>query len=513
MRIERTKNAIRNTKWGFLQRLANILLPFVVRTVLIHTLGAEYGGLSSLFTSILSILSLTELGFSSAIVYSMYKPIAEDDKDKICALLNVYRKAYLVIGSIILAIGLMLVPVLPKLIKDDVPADVNLYVLYGIYLINNVISYFLYGYKTSLLSAHQREDVLSKNILLYTLALYGAQCVMLLAFKDFYLFTILIPLSTVLLNILNNRAVSQMFPDYRPRGTIGTADRDELKKNLTGLMFSKVGAATRNTFDSIVVSMFLGLTSVAMYNNYFYIVSGVNAFLVVLMNAITAGVGNKIAVDSPESNYEDFNMFHFLYMWLAGWCTVCMMCLYQPFMRLWMGESLMFPNYIMFLFCYYFMMMKQGDISSVYYSAAGLWWHGKLRFIIEAFLNLSLNFVLGKYYGVAGIILATIISFTCIYFYGSKFLFTEYFKNGKLGKFYVDNVLYMLATGLVGFCTFTVVEWLTGAFASPLLVLVTRLLVCLLLPNVLFLLVYGISHKNRDYISRAVSIVRNQLGL
>ena len=367
MKIERTKNAIRNTKWGFLQRLANILLPFVVRTVLIHTLGAEYGGLSSLFTSILSILSLTELGFSSAIVYSMYKPIAEDDRDKICALLNVYRKAYLVIGSIILAIGLMLVPVLSKLIKDDVPADVNLYVLYAIYLINNVISYFLYGYKTSLLSAHQREDVLSKNILLYTLALDGAQCVVLLAFKDFYLFTILIPLSTVLLNILNNRAVSQMFPDYRPRGTIGTADRDELKKNLTGLMFSKVGAATRNTFDSIVVSMFLGLTSVAMYNNYFYIVSGVNAFLVVLMNAITAGVGNKIAVDSPESNYEDFNMFHFLYMWLAGWCTVCMMCLYQPFMRLWMGESLMFPNYIMFFFCYYFMMMKQGDISSVYY--------------------------------------------------------------------------------------------------------------------------------------------------
>ena len=108
MKIERTKNAIRNTKWGFLQRIINIFLPFVVRTILIYILGAEYAGLSSFFTSILSILSLAELGFSNAIVYNMYKPIADDDKEKICALLNVYRKAYLVIGTIIFCAGVAL---------------------------------------------------------------------------------------------------------------------------------------------------------------------------------------------------------------------------------------------------------------------------------------------------------------------------------------------------------------------------------------------------------------------
>ena len=188
MKIERTKNAIRNTKWGFIQRLVNTLFPFLVRTVLIYNLSAEHVGLSGLFTSVLSILSLSELGFSNAIVYSMYKPVAEDDKDKICALLNVYRKAYLIIGCFIFGLGVMLMPLLPLLIKGEIPPDTNLYVLYLIYLINNVISYVLFGYKTSLLSAYQRDDVISKNVLMLNVLLYSVQCAVLLVFKNYYIY-------------------------------------------------------------------------------------------------------------------------------------------------------------------------------------------------------------------------------------------------------------------------------------------------------------------------------------
>ncbi len=510
MKIERTKNAIRNTKWGFAQRLINILCPFLVRTVLIYSLSAEYAGLSSLFTSILSILSLTELGFSNAIVYSMYKPVAEDNKEKICALLNIYRKAYFIIGSIILGVGLILIPLLPHLISGSVPTDANLYVLYLIYLVNNVISYFLFGYKTSLLSAYQREDVVSKNTLLYNIVLYGMQCATLLIFRNYYVYAIIIPLSTVLLNILNNRAVTQMFPDYYPTGTINSEEKKELKKNLIALMIWKVGGATRNTFDSIIVSMYLGLVTVAMYNNYFYIISGVTAFLGVILTSITAGVGNKIATESPERNYEDFKRFHFYYMWIASWCTVCMMCLYQPFMRLWMGKELMFSNSIMFLFCYYFIMMKQGDINSVYYQAAGLWWHGKLRSVIEAFLNLALNFILGYFFGVTGIILATIISYTCVYFYGSKFVFSEYFKNGKLGKFFIDNIVYLIVTGAVGFGTFKLIEWIMSGQQNSWIVLGVNLAVCIILPNCLFALIYGANKEKRTYIKQVIGMLKNR---
>lgn len=507
MKIERKKNSIRNTKWGVLQKLVNSLFPFLVRTVLIYTLGAQYAGLSSLFTSILSVLSLSELGFSNAIVYSMYKPVAEDDRDKICALLNVYRKAYRIVGSVILGVGLAILPFLPRLIHGEVPADINLYILYTVYLVNNVISYFLFGYKTSLLSAHQREDVASRNTLLFNIVLYSLQCAVLLAFRNYYAYVIVIPLTTVFLNILNNRAATKLFPDYTPAGTIDAEEKAALKKRLVGLILSKVAGATRNTFDSIVVSMYLGLVAVAMYNNYFFVVNGVTMFFGVVSASITAGVGNKIAVESPEKNYEDFVKFHFYYMWLAGWSCVCMMCLFQPFMRLWMGEDMMFPTGIMLLFCYYFIMMKQGDINDVYYQAAGLWWHGKFRAVIEAVLNLSLNLLLGKLYGVTGIVLATIISYTCVFFYGSKFVFTEYFKNGKLSKFFLDNVYYLIVTGAVGFGTYALLEKCTGTQTNDLVNLAVRLAVCIVLPNLLFFAVYGTKRQNRVYIRQALNMV------
>ena len=511
MKINRTKNAIRNTKWGLIQRLVNILFPFLVRTVLIYTLSAEYAGLNSLFTSILSILSLTELGFSNAIVFSMYKPVAENDENKICALLNIYRKAYLIIGTIILVIGLLLIPLLPSLINGEIPGDINLYVLYLIYLINNVLSYFLYGYKTSLLSAHQREDIVSRNTLIYNVILYGLQCVVLIAFRNYYIYAIVIPLSTILLNILNNRAVKRMFPGYIPAGQIDSKEKAVLKKNIIGLMIWKIGGATRNTLDSIVVSMYLGLITVAIYNNYFYIVNGVTTLIGVVLTAITAGVGNKVAVETPEKNYEDFKKFHFYYMWIAGWCAICMLCLYQPFMTIWMGEELMFPDYIMFLFCYYFIMMKQGDINSVYYQAAGLWWEGKFRSIVEAIINLVLNFTLGYFWGVAGIILATIISYTCVYFYGSKFVFTKYFRNGKLKKFYLDNLYYLTITGLVGLGIFLFLGWLLVYQQSTWIVLGVSTIVCIILPNLAFAFIYGANEEKRTYLKQMVRMLQNSI--
>ena len=313
MKIERTKNAIRNAKWGVLEKIIHIFLPFLVRTILIHVLSAEYAGISSLFASILQVLSLAELGFSNAIVYSMYKPIAEDDKTKICALLNIYRKAYRVIGAVILILGLAVLPFIPKLIHGEVPVDTNLYYLYLINLLNTVLSYFLFAYQTSLLAANQRDDVLSKNTLILNVFCKLTQCVVLLVFKNYYAYVIILPFTTVLLNLLNHYAVKKMFPDYMPVGDISEDEKKELKKNIAGLMIWKVGGATRNTLDSIVISMYLGLISVAMYNNYMYIVSGVTTFLRVILTSISAGVGNKITTESPEKNYQDFQKFHFYY--------------------------------------------------------------------------------------------------------------------------------------------------------------------------------------------------------
>lgn len=134
MRLEKVKNAKRNILWGIIYKIVSIFIPFILRIVMIKQLGSEYLGLQSLFVSILQVLSLTELGFGSAIVFSMYEPIANDDTKMLCALLGFYRKIYIVIGCGILGIGLCITPFIPKFINGNWPDDINIYIYYIYYM-------------------------------------------------------------------------------------------------------------------------------------------------------------------------------------------------------------------------------------------------------------------------------------------------------------------------------------------------------------------------------------------
>lgn len=510
--MNRTQNVIRNIRWGIVQRIVGIILPFIVRTILIYSLGASYAGLNGLFTSVLSVLSLAELGVSNAIAYSMYKPISEGDESKVCALMNVYRRAYRTIGLVIVLLGLILMPFLRYLIHGSIPDDINIHFLFFVYLFDTAISYFLFGYKTCILSVNQRQDVVSKVSIVTRMLLQILQCILLLCFRNYYIYVIVIPLVTIAENLMNSYWVTKLYPQYVPKGYIGEEEYMGLKKRVSGLLIWKLGGATRNTLDSIAVSMYLGLITVAVYNNYWLIITAVSSVTSVISSSMLASVGNKIATNSPEANYKDFHKFHFIYMWIASWCTICMMCLYQPFMKQWMGERLMFSNGIMLLYCYLFFMLKQGDINSVYYQAAGLWWEGRWRSIIEAFSNLILNFLLGKYFGVIGILMATIISYNIAYFYGSKFTFTCYFKNDKYKVFYLDNLIYLMITAVSGFITYELIKILQTAMISNVFKNLTTVLICIIVPNVIFLVVYSMNKQTKQYILYGIEATSRTIG-
>ena len=503
MRSARAENTLRNTRWGLLRRTLSLLLPFAVRTILIHTLGAAYAGLSSLFVSVLSVLNLAELGVSNAVTYSMYKPVAEGDTARVCALLAEYRKAYRIIGTAVCVLGLAAAPFLPYLIRGGLPDTVNLYLLYFIYLADLAAGYFLYGYQSCILSVHQREDAVSRNAVAAGILLRVLQCTVLLAFRNYILFAALIPAATVFQNLLTHRSVCRLFPGIVPAGRISPAEKAELKKNIAGLAIWKAGSASRNAFDSIVLSLYLGLTPVAVYNNYMMILKGTAAFLGVILTSMLAGVGNKIALEAPEENYRDFRRFHFLYMWASGWCTVCMMCLFQPFMRQWMGQDMLVPDTAMFLFCGLFFMLRQGDVNSVYYQAAGLWWQGRWRSVIEAASNLVLNLALGKLFGLTGILCATIISYTIAYFYGSRYTFTCFFRNGKLPVFYLDNMKYLLVTAGSAYLTFRLTGAAAGMTGSAAADTLCCLLICAVVPNALFAAVYCLNPECREWLRYA----------
>ena len=146
MKIEKSKNASRNIIFGVLLKVYQILVPFLMRTIMMYAIGVQYLGLNSLFTSILQVLNLAELGVGSAMVFSMYKPIACNDETTICALMKLYRLYYRVIGGVILVVGMLLVPFLPRLIAEDVPANINIYYLYILNLLATVLTYWLFAY-------------------------------------------------------------------------------------------------------------------------------------------------------------------------------------------------------------------------------------------------------------------------------------------------------------------------------------------------------------------------------
>ena len=218
MKIERTKNATRNIVFDGLLKLLNMVLPFILRSIMLHYLGVQYLGLNGLFRSILSFLNLAELGVGSAMVFSMYKPIAEDDRESICALLHLYRTFYRAIGLVIGVIGLALTPFLRSLISGEIPQDMNLYVLYFMNLGSTVLTYWLFAYKRSLLDAHQRTDVVSKVSLGIQLVEYALKLPALIVFKSYYIFLAIQLLAQVAINLLTAVQVNKMYPHYTPEG-------------------------------------------------------------------------------------------------------------------------------------------------------------------------------------------------------------------------------------------------------------------------------------------------------
>lgn len=487
MKFDRTRNATRNILWGTVERITLLILPFATRTVLIKTLGAEYLGLSSLFTSILSVLSISELGIGTAIVYSMYKPIAEDDRDTVCALLNLYRKVYRIIGLVILTAGMAVAPFLPLLIKGDVPADVNLYILYFIYLFNAVISYFLYAYKGALFAAHQRNDVASKRIAVINTLGNLIRIVLLLVYRDYYVFVLVIPLTTMATNLANAWMAEKMFPELDGRGDVPEQMKGDIKKRIVGLLALRVHNVVFYQVDSIVISAFLGLTTLAIFQNYYFIQNTVAGFLIMASHSLTSGIGNKMVTSSVEENYRDFKKIVFVNSWIVGWCAVCLVCLYQPFMKLWVGEKLLFPTQTMVLMVLYFVVARVCAISSTYRDAAGLWWDDRYRPLVTSATNLAVNIALVQFIGIDGVILSTLLVTVFISLpWGNSVLFKQYFKTSS-DEHIVKLIQYTGVTLAAGAVTYAACCWLPFDGVAGLLV---RAVICLALPNVLFWLAF-----------------------
>ena len=489
VRFNRLFNARRNMVFGLFNKIISLVIAFLTRTIIIRVLGAEYLGLSGLFSSILQVLNLTELGFGSAIVFSMYEPIARNDNEELCALLNLYKKIYSVIGIMILVGGGAVMPFLPYLIKGSWPADINIYLLFGIYLLDAGISYFLFAYMNSLLSAYQRDDLVSKVHLAVSVFTSALQLTALFVSKNYYLYAAIMVLSSVIMNLTAYHLSRKIFPDITCRGKLSEEKMKDITVRVKGLMIQKFCMISRNAFDSIFVSSFIGLVDTAKYNNYYYIISAISGIMNILGQAIKAGVGNSIVTESREKNHADMEKLNFIYMWIVAWLFTCLICLYQPFMELIYGKDMLFPFSIAILFALYFYVLKMGDIRAVYVEAIGMWWENRYRAIAEVAANLLLNYFLGKNYGVIGIVAATLVSLLVFnFFWGSTIIYRYYYVGISALIYYKQHALYAAVGFLTAGITFGVCSLVSsGGFTGFFL----KGLICFALPNLILLVCYG----------------------
>lgn len=491
----RVGNASRNMMFGMFLRGYQMLLPFIMRTAIMTYMGLGYLGLNSLFGSLLWVLDLAELGVGAAMVYSMYKPIIDGNTEEICALLNLYKKYYRIVGCIIAGVGLCITPFIPLLIKQDIPEDTNVYIIYLLNLFSTVISYWMFAYKQSVLVAHQRNDLVSKVRLATNTVMYGSQLFIVIFLKDYYLYLIVAIIQQIMTNCIVAYVSTKKYPQYRAVGRLDDSIVTKINGRIKDLFLTKVGTVIVSSADSIVISAFLGLSILAVYNNYYYILNAVMLMVKVLFDSSMSGIGNSILTESKDKIYKDLKTLTFIVAWLAGFCGICLLCLYQPFMTLWAGAENTLGFNVVVCFVIYFLIDQLNQLFITYKDAAGIWHEDRFRPLVTALINLVLNIILVQFIGIYGVILSTVLSVLAV---GIPWilhnLFTTLFKRSM--RHYVYRLLgYALAIFFVANITLFACNQVEGGGIKVLLI---RAVICVVVANSLFFLVFFRTESFKD---------------
>lgn len=492
----RIENTRRNIASGLVFRGVCILLPFVNRTAILWTLGAEYTGLSSLFGSILQVLSITELGFNTAVVYGLYKPFANGDEDAICEMVSMLRRIYHVVGAIIMALGLSLMPFLPLLIKGSYPESISLQALFFLYLLNSSVSYFLFSYKECLLIADQRQDVANNVRSAVHVFSYLLQLAVLVLTRNFYAFVAVNVVGTVATNLLINAETRRRYPFLRDVGGRVSVPPD-VRRQVGGLLVNRLSDTFRNSLDSVIISSTIGLVATAVYGNYYYVYSSLYGVMLVVCNSMGASVGNSIVLRSARENFEDMLDFSFLFSFVLGWSAVAMACLYQPFMCLWAGESMILPLGDMLLFVLYYYLINMNNIRNQYVSGTGMWWQLKGSYIAETIANVVLNILLGYLLGITGVLIATVVTiFFFNYLQRNAVLFRGYFHGMPALTFYRQQFYYLFAAAVSLAATYWACRLISPGLTA--VSLAVRAALCLTVAPVVLLVLYRASPRWGD---------------
>lgn len=441
----------KNLIWSAVSTICSTCLPLILRTLFVRFLGSEYLGLNSLCTSILYVLSAAEFGVSNAFVFRLYKPVAKGENTKVRHLLYFYRSVYQKIGIIIFVAGILLLPFLGKLIKDGYPIGINVYLVFLIYLLNTVVSYVFWAYPELVLIASQRRSYIDIIGCLALNVMYLGQ-IFFIVRKEYYGYLLIMPVITISANYIKYCILRKKYPEYDCEKGIEKEEQRIFFRDAFSVAVYKIRDISRNAFDSVVISAFVGLGALADYQNYYTVLIVPIILRQVFATAVSPSMGNCIALDDKGKALQAYKIFAYVYVYVSGWFAIIYGNLIRDFVILWLGEEFVLDNVFTGLFVIYLFVLGFSEQTKMVREVAGLWTRGRMYAGIEMITNIILNVILVLKFREKGVLLATIITILLINIsFENYIVFHDFFRKGlrEILMIYCKALVWFLGTGVV----------------------------------------------------------------
>ena len=441
--MQRTKQSIKNASFSIVCQGIQQLLKVIVRIVFIRVIGQEYLGLNSVFTDILTALQLVELGVGPAIAYSLYKPLAENDIQKVKSIMSLFKKTYRIIGLIVLILGICFTPFYSFFI-NEIPDIPNMNFIYLIFVFDTAVSY-LYSYYRTLLISDQKKyiDILIQTAVISAISIL--QIILIIITHNYIFYILAQVIGTILTNFIASRFALKEYPYLNDKDIkkLDVQTYGEIKKNVFAMIFHKIGSIVRDATDNLLISKYIGLAISGIYSNYSMIIRALTNIISQLFTAVLSSVGNLHVKANEKDKITVFYNINFINFWIASFCACCFGALINPFILIIADESYLLSPFVTCLITLRFYLDVMRKTPWMFCEAAGIYWKGRTKPLIEVAVNLVTSIILAKYIGIAGIFVGTIITILAVDVTIEPYLAFKYVLKDKIWKYYLRYIVYL----------------------------------------------------------------------
>lgn len=504
----RSNTSFRNILVGILVQAIEVVLKFVGRTIFIRSLAIAYLGVNGLFAEILTMFSLAELGIGGAMGYALYKPLHENNKAHIGSLMDFYRKAYMFIGVTVLALGLLFLPFLKITVKKPPEISESIVIIYLVYLFQTVSSYF-FSYRFSLLTSDQKTYIIQSTKAAISIIRTIVQAVILLCFHSFYGYLLAEAILIFVNNFILYAYVGRHYPYLnQPSPKLGQTERHSIFVNVKALSIYRITTLLVNSTENILISIFVGLKEVGLYSNYLIFVFFGTTFLASIFSNISPSVGNLNAEGDLRHSKEIFKSIHLMNFWLYGLFSIGLVVCLEPVLTLWLGKDYLLGFTLIVIIAANFYIKGMQNAVWVFKDTFGLFRRGQYMAIAQAAIHLSLASLLGWKWGICGILCAAGLAriFSTVW-YDSLMLFKYGFQTSIFPyytSYIIDGILFVLTGGITYYIA-------SLSPFSTFMDLAYRTAISLLLPNLIFFMVFRKKPEFKTLADRFIFVLRSRL--